>query len=165
MTVYHWVSIHTESRQFRVCVHTLKPSHQPEECECTEKSIMILHLSFRFDQGGLQNVMAMIFAINEINNNKNLFSNLTLGYVIHDNCFRMPKSIEKSLNYIEAKSVDEDPCFYQTVVTLAPSSHTVAIARLMGLFYTPQVLHRIKFRYIYNMQYSDMMYNCPTCCG
>ena len=112
----------------------------------TENSVIIFCLSFRFIQGGLQNVMAMIFATNEINNNKNLFSNLTLGYIIHDNCFRMPKSIEKSLNYIEAISEDEDPCFYQAVVTVSGSSHAVAIARLMGLFHTPQVLHRIIFK-------------------
>ena len=112
----------------------------------TENSVIIFCLSFRFIQGGLQNAMAMIFTTNEINKNKNLFSNLTLGYIIHDNCFRMPKSIEKSLNYIEAISEDEDPCFYQAVVTVSGSSHAVAIARLMGLFHTPQVLHRIIFK-------------------
>ena len=84
--------------------------------------------------------MAMIFAINEINNNNILFPNITLGYIIHDNCFRMPTSIEHSLNYIEPKSDDEDPCFYQVVVTIPGSSREMAIARLLGLFHLPQVL-------------------------
>ena len=83
--------------------------------------------------------MAMIFAINEINNNNLLFPNITLGYVVHDNCFRMPTSIEHALNYIEPISADEDPCFYQVVVTVSGSSRDVAIARLLGLFHIPQV--------------------------
>ena len=87
--------------------------------------------------------MAMIFAINEINNNDLLFSNITLGYVIHDNCLRMPKSIEKSLNYIERISEAENPCFYQVVVTSSGSLHAVAIARMLGILHIPQVLTRV----------------------
>ena len=105
-----------------------------------EETSFYLAFYFRFNQRGFQWTMSMIFAINEINKSQMLLSNITLGYVINDNCFRMQKSIENSLKYIEPSSENVDPCFYQVVVTVLSSSQTVAIDHLLEIFHTPQVL-------------------------
>uniref|UniRef100_A0A8C4PYG2 G-protein coupled receptors family 3 profile domain-containing protein n=1 Tax=Eptatretus burgeri TaxID=7764 RepID=A0A8C4PYG2_EPTBU len=93
----------------------------------------------RFDQRRFQWTMSMIFAISEINKSQILLPNITLGYVINDNCYRMQRSIENSLKYIESRSADEEPCFYQVVMTTLGSSETVAIDRMLGIFHTPQI--------------------------
>ena len=83
--------------------------------------------------------MAMVFAVNEINLNTALLPNITLGYVIHDSCYMMPKTVQAALSYLEEVVYGDGPCFYQAVVGATSSTASVILASFLGIYFIPQV--------------------------
>ena len=86
-------------------------------------------------------MMAMIFAIEEINNNDLLLRNVTLGYMIYDACFNTHKAVKATVNFIgsEVIPMQENVCQPRTVIGSASSSFSIIVGRLLGPFYVPQV--------------------------
>ena len=87
--------------------------------------------------------MTMVFAIREINQNASLLPNITLGYIIHDDCFAIPKDLEVGLSFLEAKiHIDEGSkknCSPKALVGPYGSSQTTVLSTALGLFLRPQV--------------------------
>nr|XP_014346602.1 PREDICTED: extracellular calcium-sensing receptor-like [Latimeria chalumnae] len=90
-------------------------------------------------------LQAMIFAIEEINQNANLLPNITLGYGIYDTCFLVSTGLEGSMWLITGK---EDPvpnyrCTSQSplaaIIGDATSGTSIPMARLLGLYRYPQI--------------------------
>ncbi|XP_051254714.1 vomeronasal type-2 receptor 1 [Dicentrarchus labrax] len=87
----------------------------------------------------------MLFAINEINDRKDLLPNTNLGYVIYDSCFTISKAVEGTLTYLTGQ--DEAVPNYRcgtgaplaALVGAGGSDLSIATARILGLYHFPQV--------------------------
>lgn len=101
---------------------------------------------------GIQRLEAMLFAIEQINNNKNLLPGITLGALIFDTCSDDNYALEQSLRFVRsrlasgtctcvnasaAESVYNDNVFGVVGATL--SSVSVHVANLLRLFQLPQI--------------------------
>lgn len=87
----------------------------------------------------------MIFAINEINKNPHMLSNIKLGYKIYDNCgtmdiLRAALALLSGLN----RQLREDTCTetVQAILGHSGSSPTIAFAQVVGRFQIPVVSQR-----------------------
>ncbi|KAJ7995372.1 hypothetical protein DPEC_G00243880 [Dallia pectoralis] len=87
----------------------------------------------------------MLFAINEINSRSDLLPDTDLGYVIYDSCFTISKAVEGTLTYLTGQ--DEAVPNYRcgtgaplaALVGAGGSDLSIATARILGLYYFPQV--------------------------
>ncbi|XP_036392199.1 vomeronasal type-2 receptor 1 [Megalops cyprinoides] len=87
----------------------------------------------------------MLFAINEINSRDDLLPDTDLGYVIYDSCFTISKAVEGTLTYLTGQ--DEAVPNYRcgtgaplaALVGAGGSDLSIATARILGLYYFPQV--------------------------
>ncbi|XP_039478302.1 extracellular calcium-sensing receptor-like [Oreochromis aureus] len=91
-----------------------------------------------------QFAQTMIFAINEINKNPHMLSNIKLGYKIYDNCgtmdiLRAALTLLSGLN----RELGEDSCTetVQAILGHSGSSPTIAIAQVVGRFHIPVISH------------------------
>ncbi|XP_078515276.1 extracellular calcium-sensing receptor-like [Lissotriton helveticus] len=111
---------------------TFKEEPQPISCEG-------FHVRFYRD------MLAMVFAIEEINHNPDLLPNITLGFWIFDSCLSQIKAIG---GILELLSMSQRPIpGYMCNVRAMPtgvvgeimSSISVPLARILGLFHFPQI--------------------------
>lgn len=87
----------------------------------------------------------MLFAIKEINSSPDLLPKTDLGYVIYDSCFTISKAVEGTLTYLTGQ--DEAVPNYRcgsgpplaALVGAGGSDLSIATARILGLYYFPQV--------------------------
>lgn len=101
--------------------------------------------SFRFNFRTFRWTQTMLFAINEINERKDLLPNTDLGYVIYDSCFTISKAVEGTLTYLTGQ--DEAVPNYRcgsgaplaALVGAGGSDLSIATARILGLYHFPQV--------------------------
>ncbi|XP_072895191.1 extracellular calcium-sensing receptor-like [Hemitrygon akajei] len=89
----------------------------------------------------------MIFAIEEINQNKNLLPGITLGYQIHDDCSSSAIASKAALALIngEGESIEFPQCRGSSnvaaIVCCDISTNSIVTARTMGSFGIPLVSH------------------------
>lgn len=106
---------------------------------------LLVHLCVRFNFRTFRWTQTMLFAINEINSRKDLLPNTDLGYVIYDSCFTISKAVEGTLTYLTGQ--DEAVPNYRcgngpplaAMVGAGGCDLSVATARILGLYYFPQV--------------------------
>ncbi|XP_019901532.2 vomeronasal type-2 receptor 1 [Esox lucius] len=87
----------------------------------------------------------MLFTINEINSRSDLLPDTDLGYVIYDSCFTISKAVEGTLTFLTGQ--DEAVPNYRcgtgaplaALVGAGGSDLSIATARILGLYYFPQV--------------------------
>uniref|UniRef100_A0A8C4X1N0 G-protein coupled receptors family 3 profile domain-containing protein n=1 Tax=Eptatretus burgeri TaxID=7764 RepID=A0A8C4X1N0_EPTBU len=96
-----------------------------------------------FNPRVLRWAMGMVFAIEEINSNTTLLSNVTLGYTIFDTCYHVTRALHASLKFMEAVVVPpvppdnkNSPC---AVIGDMGSALSVITSHHLGLWYIPQV--------------------------
>ncbi|XP_056420983.1 vomeronasal type-2 receptor 1-like isoform X1 [Hyla sarda] len=99
----------------------------------------------RFNFRALRWTRAMMFAINEINKRKDILPRITLGYQIFDTCFTISKSVEATLTFLTGQN-ETHPNFrcsagapLAAVIGAGGSALSIATARILGLYYFPQV--------------------------
>ncbi|XP_039596677.1 extracellular calcium-sensing receptor-like [Polypterus senegalus] len=98
-----------------------------------------------FDIPVFQRSQIMVFAIEEINRNKLLLPTLTLGYRIYDNCMNLQVSLRAASTLtagLDDAMTDANCKGLPPVVAIVGeplSTHSIAIARILGLFSIPQV--------------------------
>ncbi|KAJ1080379.1 hypothetical protein NDU88_000595 [Pleurodeles waltl] len=97
---------------------------------------------------GIQNyqwVQAMVFAIEEINNNSNLLPNITLGFQIYDSCTVLQRALRGALWILSGQDEPVPNYWCRTglppaaIIGDAGSTRSVALARILGLYRYPQV--------------------------
>ncbi|CAB1349295.1 unnamed protein product [Coregonus sp. 'balchen'] len=87
----------------------------------------------------------MLFAIDEINKRRDLLPDTDLGYVIYDSCFTISKAVEGTLTYLtgQEEAVPNYRCGtgapLAALVGAGGSDLSIATARILGLYYFPQV--------------------------
>ncbi|OCT72888.1 hypothetical protein XELAEV_18035868mg [Xenopus laevis] len=95
-------------------------------------------------------VLAMVFAINEINENPELLPNITLGFRIYDSCFNEMQAVNGALQIMSGgeKPIPNYICDMKSkvagLVGDIQSSSSVAVARILGLYRIPQILQYVK---------------------
>ena len=86
----------------------------------------------------------MVYTIEKINKNPNILPNITLGYIIYDSCYVVPKALEASLAFVRRRAwpnaKGDDVCTPHAIIGSSESTISVTVARLFGLFYVPQVI-------------------------
>ncbi|XP_064419118.1 extracellular calcium-sensing receptor-like [Latimeria chalumnae] len=86
-----------------------------------------------------------MFAIEEINQNRNLLPNITLGFAIYASCGLAERAIKGSMWMVtgQEEAIPNYRCQKQfplaAVIGDAPSSMSIPIARLLGLYDYPQI--------------------------
>ncbi|XP_036934092.1 extracellular calcium-sensing receptor-like [Acanthopagrus latus] len=101
-----------------------------------------------FDVVGFRMAETMAFAIDEINRNSNLLPNVTLGYSLYDNCFKLGIGFRAGLSAVsgqEERFILEDTCAGTPpvigIVGDSSSTHSIAISSVLGLYRVPMVSH------------------------
>ncbi|CAH1779221.1 unnamed protein product [Owenia fusiformis] len=109
------------------------------------------------DIATIQNVEAMVFAIHNINENTELLPNLTLGYVIVDDCSKdttalgqamrfMPKNSQSTTNKRSIFKGDSDSTeqFFDVAGVIGPqsSSSSMMVASVLNWFHIPQISYQ-----------------------
>ncbi|XP_053567762.1 vomeronasal type-2 receptor 1-like [Bombina bombina] len=98
-----------------------------------------------FNFRSLRWAKAMMYAIEEINNRNDILPNITLGYQIFDTCFTISKAVESTLTFLTGQN-ETHPNFrcsagapLAAVIGAGGSALSIATARILGLYYFPQV--------------------------
>ncbi|XP_024911010.1 extracellular calcium-sensing receptor-like [Cynoglossus semilaevis] len=87
----------------------------------------------------------MAFAIDEINRNPNLLSNVTLGYSLYDNCIELSIGFRAAMSLISGQAgvmASEETCVGLPVIGIVGdsfSTSTIAISTVLGLYRVPLV--------------------------
>ncbi|XP_028649107.2 extracellular calcium-sensing receptor-like [Erpetoichthys calabaricus] len=94
-----------------------------------------------------QLAQTMIFAIEEINRNPEMFNGITMGYRIYDCCGSITQSIKSAmlLMNLQDESVTEQNCVKPSsviaIIGHSESSLTIGIATTIGQFHIPLISH------------------------
>ncbi|XP_029027075.1 extracellular calcium-sensing receptor-like [Betta splendens] len=101
-----------------------------------------------FDNQGYRHAMTMVFAVEEINRNSNLLSNVTLGYNLYDNCGALVIGFRAAL--VLASGQEEQFLLQGNCIGATPvlgivgdsySTFSIASSNVLGLFRLPMVSH------------------------
>ncbi|XP_045192244.2 metabotropic glutamate receptor 3-like [Mercenaria mercenaria] len=106
------------------------------------------------DIRNVQNVEALSYAVREINNDINILSNLTLGFVVLDDCQSpsialaraiqfMPSDIRSNTDSSVVGHTDFERTFYDVIGVIGTytSKLSIIIANVLNLFQLPQISH------------------------
>ena len=110
----------------------------------------------RLDSTGVTWMMAMIYAVEKINNASSILPNKTIGYEIEDTCQSIPTSMRFAIQIVSKYRTNsvcrsqEDCCHYESdyhpetkrisaVIGPAASWIAIPVARLLGLYGIPQI--------------------------
>lgn len=86
----------------------------------------------------------MIFAVEEINKNPDLLTNITLGYQIYDSCSSPLRALRTAVAVTGGQSGKESEgpqCTGTVPVVIGDGGSTLSlvVARFLGVFHIPQV--------------------------
>ncbi|XP_018080315.1 extracellular calcium-sensing receptor [Xenopus laevis] len=96
-------------------------------------------------------VLATVFAINEINENPELLSNITLGFRIYDSCFNEMQAVEGAMRMLSGteNAIPNYICDQKSkmvgLIGDLQSSCSLAVAIIMGLYGFPQISYGSAF--------------------
>ncbi|KAM5171743.1 extracellular calcium-sensing receptor-like [Mantella aurantiaca] len=111
----------------------------------TEKPPRVTCTMFHFEN--YQQLQALIFSINEINENPNVLSNVTLGFQAYDSCSDLHLDLKGSLQVLTGQSpaIPNYRCLndvpLSSIIGASISTHSIAMAHILGLYRYPQVSH------------------------
>ncbi|XP_072006398.1 extracellular calcium-sensing receptor-like [Engystomops pustulosus] len=95
-----------------------------------------------------QQIQALIFALEEINNDPNILPNITLGCHVYDSCNVLHYDLEGTLQVLTGSRTSFIPNYrclsdipLSGVIGAAVSSNSLLLAHVLGLFRYPQVSH------------------------
>ncbi|XP_069463318.1 extracellular calcium-sensing receptor-like [Ambystoma mexicanum] len=92
-----------------------------------------------------QRVQAMVFGIEEINNNPSILPNITLGFQIYDSCTMLQRSIKGTLWILsgQAEPIPNYRCQRRlppaAIIGDSLSTRSILLARILGLYRYPQI--------------------------
>ncbi|XP_043932110.1 vomeronasal type-2 receptor 26-like [Protopterus annectens] len=90
-------------------------------------------------------VQVVIFAINEINHNKKLLPNITLGFSLYDGCFSEPRALDRTIHLLSGhqQAVPNYSCHSGSLIPGfigdEPSQSAIPMARILGIYRYPQI--------------------------
>ncbi|KAM9312155.1 vomeronasal type-2 receptor 1-like [Gastrophryne carolinensis] len=120
--------------------------------------------------GYFQQLQALLFAVEQINRNRELLPNITLGVQWYDSCGVIPVNIAATLQVLtgQSEAIPNYRCMsskpFTAFIGSASSTHSIAVANILGLYHYPQISHyatssllsdRIKFPSFFRTVPSD----------
>ena len=132
----------------------------------------------KFNIRGFEEALAMMYAVEQINNDLKLLPGITIGADIKDSCSSVDFAVRQCLNFSFVKknmeslmcdrtrSVKNDPAKTVAIIGLGSSDVAMAVTNFAGLFYVPVVSHssssrllsnRIRFKYFLRTVSSDTL--------
>ncbi|XP_036977710.1 extracellular calcium-sensing receptor-like [Acanthopagrus latus] len=101
---------------------------------------------YGFDIPGFRAAMTMTFAIDEINRNTNLLPNVTLGYSLYDNCYKLRIGFRAAMSLVSGQeqqfTLDETCVGTPPVIGIvgdSSSTSSIAISSVIGSYRVPMV--------------------------
>nr|XP_056720292.1 vomeronasal type-2 receptor 26-like [Euleptes europaea] len=113
--------------------------HQPPSQEKNEERLLVTK--------NYQHVLALVFAIKEINENPKILPNITLGFHIYDSCFYASRIYQVTLQLISTRrrSIPNYKCDIQdnliAVIGGCRSETSSKIANVLGIYNIPQLVY------------------------
>ncbi|XP_043919409.1 extracellular calcium-sensing receptor-like [Protopterus annectens] len=92
-------------------------------------------------------MLGMVFAIHEINQNKKLLPNITLGFRIHDSCYAESRATWGTLSLLSGTQIPVPGYVCKSHPLLAGiigelmSTLSISVARILGIYNFPQISH------------------------
>uniref|UniRef100_F6VAC4 G-protein coupled receptors family 3 profile domain-containing protein n=1 Tax=Xenopus tropicalis TaxID=8364 RepID=F6VAC4_XENTR len=115
---------------------------------CTWKSVPVKRPRLQTGvSSNLRTLQALIFAVEEINNNPNILPNITLGFQAYDSCNVLQKDLEGTLQVLTGYNgiIPNYRCLENIPIAaiIGPytSTHSILLAHILGLYRYPQVSH------------------------
>ncbi|XP_077327762.1 extracellular calcium-sensing receptor-like [Lithobates pipiens] len=115
-----------------------------EQVSFTERPPKTTCALFHFEN--YQQLQALIFAVNEINESPNILPNVTLGLQAYDSCSDLHLDLKGSLQLLTGQSLampnyrcNKAPL--SSIIGASISTHSIAMAHILGLYRYPQVSH------------------------
>ncbi|XP_069800032.1 extracellular calcium-sensing receptor-like [Dendropsophus ebraccatus] len=116
---------------------------------CTKSAYFRWHkpthlMETRFNTDSFKSILALIFAVEEVNENPDLLPNITLGFQMFDSCFLESASLQAVFQTMSSNG-NQPPNYKCGSEPIVPaiigdvSTSSVAIARMLGLWRFPQV--------------------------
>jgi ABC-type branched-subunit amino acid transport system substrate-binding protein len=112
------------------------------------------------DGRNVQNVEALSYAVKEINNDNNILSNLTLGFVVLDDCQSPSIALARAIQFMpreiryhsdryfndevdKSRQTNSERTFYDVIGVIGTytSKLSIVIANVLNLFHLPQISH------------------------
>ncbi|XP_075061826.1 extracellular calcium-sensing receptor-like [Mixophyes fleayi] len=100
-----------------------------------------------FHFGYFQQLQALLFAIEEINQDENLLPNITLGVQWYDSCGVIPVNTAATLQVLSGHNmaIPNYRCLhnvpFSSFIGSASSTHSISVANILGRYRYPQVSH------------------------
>uniref|UniRef100_A0A8C6IG11 Vomeronasal 2, receptor 2 n=1 Tax=Mus spicilegus TaxID=10103 RepID=A0A8C6IG11_MUSSI len=163
LTVFLWVELHAqenvtckllrkfnlsgyvEAENHSMVIGGLFPIHSRTIPTNNSDEVPVSAMCEGFNFRGFRWMKTMIHTIKEINERKDILPNHTLGYQIFDTCFSVSKAMETALAFLTGQE-ENKPNFRNStgkylvgIIGAGGSSLSVAAARILGLYYMPQV--------------------------
>ncbi|XP_018416483.1 PREDICTED: vomeronasal type-2 receptor 1-like [Nanorana parkeri] len=123
-------------------LYLYKANEQLSFTEIPPKTICSM---FHFE--GYQQLQAFRYAVNEINSNSNILSNITIGFQVYTSCNDLHLDLKASLQLLtgEGPAIPNYFCGNDvpliSVIGASISTNSMAMANLLGLYKYPQVSH------------------------
>ncbi|KAM5171747.1 extracellular calcium-sensing receptor-like [Mantella aurantiaca] len=101
--------------------------------------------TFHFEN--YQQLQSIIFAVEEINSNPGILSNLTLGFQAYDSCDVLRQDLQGTLELLSGSSISipNYRCIpkvpLSAVIGPSVSTHSILVAHILGLYRYPQISH------------------------
>ncbi|XP_075056491.1 extracellular calcium-sensing receptor-like [Mixophyes fleayi] len=110
-----------------------------------------------FDFRSYRWIRAMIYAIQEINNNMQLLPNISVGYAIYDTCDNIAEAVKQMFTLISgASDIPNYRCQTNSTLTAvigeSASVISIAMARILGTYHYPQVSYFSSINVLSNKQ-------------
>ncbi|XP_063302485.1 extracellular calcium-sensing receptor-like [Pelobates fuscus] len=96
---------------------------------------------------GYQQFQTVMFAIQEINSNPDILSNISLGFQAHDSCGLLQQSVQGTFQVLTGRStaIPNYRCTgnvpLSAVIGPSASTHSIIMAHILGLHQFPQISH------------------------
>ncbi|MEQ2177886.1 hypothetical protein GOODEAATRI_008336 [Goodea atripinnis] len=119
------------------------------------KTMVVLAVFKASKPGGFRQAQTMAFAIDEINRNSQLLPNMTLGYMLYDNCVKLGIGFRAALALIsgqEEQIIMDESCEGRPpvlgIVGDSSSTRSIAISTVLGLYRVPMILKHFGWTWV-----------------
>ncbi|XP_069830327.1 extracellular calcium-sensing receptor-like [Dendropsophus ebraccatus] len=121
--------------------------------------LTLVNKNFSFDFRSFRWIRTMIYAIKQINSNTYLLPNISVGYAIYDTCDNIAQTVKQMFMLISGSETKDIPNYQcpkkstlSAVIGESASAISIAMARILGTYYYPQISYFSSINVLSNKQ-------------